>query len=1396
MPNPKANQQPLDLDRIKADAMSMGIPARALLDMIASGARSAVATTAGLPVDMVNTAVGLHNMAHDIRRRKFEGYETGTIPGGSEDIKGLIPNPVKDPNSNLNKMADFGGDFAIIPGVGTAAMKGAKMVGQEIADRVATGQKLMPGPFSEPQMAMHVVKPKGGNWLNNSVEKGLYPLTKSVLNEQGIRNLGERQGQEVVDRYMEGHKKDVALNNWVNRNLTNYVKKEMATPEDPVRKLAEQGITHFPVAEDPRYWVRKGESAREDAGGTQMGQSDLAKQWENRTDTMIRKDAAQEHQDMMHLSPGLYSNKDEWIKNLPPETPLYSKNDRAFSTLDLGLDHIMDVLREDLHTGRIRPEQLNKVSMEQAVRRTYEYDQEMAKKMAEAQFKITEGMPVHKEYPEGYKWIELAKPKGKLPEGWENFTDEEKKMFSSLPDKEGEKALEDALKYEGDTMGHCVGGYCPDVLEGRSRIFSLRDAKGEPHVTIEVQPSKTLTPEKREAQMGYLMQRLLGEGMSEEKALEQANKLYPESETASRIVQIKGKGNARPVSKYDPFTQDFVKSGNWGEIGDLHNTGLVDTTTTTANMEAKKLGLNIPRFMSREESEALGDHLYVHQLEPETNPQVPEILKKYQDQTQPIKHSEDQIQEHSFQPATIDEAQKHLSNGHYVYALHEQADEPHLIRSADEVNAYTPDQIAVVPKHIDPNPEGYANGGQVAQPRHEAFLNPSIRLANGQVTLDPLEFMPNYLRGGKVHVSDDIDMMRHEIHMSGGGSLTNAVLKGVNQFLKKAEKVPALPLNIPRAIPKTNQEIDKVATRVSKQMLGEHVKPENSTKTVNLANRSMRENERVKSLPYQIQPTGASQKAEAYEPKIGDVNIAIPGDQTISDSILRHVGDLEDINSVQEGGGRYGLGKMNLENPLFWASSEEPAQMAQDKITRLAGYYSPDRVIGQHMAMGPLSNNFAMHLADANLKSTAMHIADGKINPEQMYSFDNIIANGYVKKNAKTGEYEHINFPHWPGVADLEGSYKAMQNDPELRKWYNNRMKTPDVTSAHGLPNGLDIQWAITEPALRNMEVNLTGLSAGKMAPGAELTDTASHNTYAKGIQGLALQPKTPPGAFEILYPDATQYIKETKNPSDFTGTIQKVFPHQLVDDQYLNEVGQYNDFIKKYTGQKKGGTVHMGAGGSLVNKVAEKLGQFALPLAERDANKAKFLANSQITEPVYHAAKTDLNQFSPKYKTELSSMGHHFGTADQANFRTGQYDFDSKTPNIGKYHLNIENPLEVSHMASYAPDHLAEHMMDMNLLTPQKYDLLSEKHNYDSVPLGSELVKILQKNGYDGLKYANEKEGEGFSFVPFKPTQIKSATGNQGTYNINNPDITKAKGGKVHITDNMEMMRHELNRG
>ena len=85
-----------------------------------------------------------------------------------------------------------------------------------------------------------------------------------------------------------------------------------------------------------------------------------------------------------------------FIDKLDPETTLYSGN-----TADMGFDHVIDILKQDVMEGRIRPEQLSKVSVEDAVRRTMDFDQEAARKMAETQIKATEGFPTYKEYPEG-----------------------------------------------------------------------------------------------------------------------------------------------------------------------------------------------------------------------------------------------------------------------------------------------------------------------------------------------------------------------------------------------------------------------------------------------------------------------------------------------------------------------------------------------------------------------------------------------------------------------------------------------------------------------------------------------------------------------------------------------------------------------------------------------------------------------------------------------------------------------------------------------------------------------------------------------------------------------------------------------------------------------------------
>jgi hypothetical protein len=250
-------------------------------------------------------------------------------------------------------------------------------------------------------------------------------------------------------------------------------------------------------------------------------------------------------------------------------------------------------LNEDLANGRIRPEQLNKISMEQAVRRTHEYDQEMAKRMAAAQAKVTEGMPVHKEYPEGYKWIELSQPK-ELPKGWSQepsgaYVGPKGERTTVNPNYE---TLGQALKYEGDTMGHCVGGYCPDVAEGRSRIYSLRDAKGEPHVTVEVQPHGVHNQD--------LIFRQLMDKLGRDPTMEEFQSAL--TEVPPKIIQIKGKQNRAPKEDYLPFVQDFVKSGDWSDVGDIHNTRLRDLKKTPKVEEyLKNKNADVPRYLTEDE---------------------------------------------------------------------------------------------------------------------------------------------------------------------------------------------------------------------------------------------------------------------------------------------------------------------------------------------------------------------------------------------------------------------------------------------------------------------------------------------------------------------------------------------------------------------------------------------------------------------------------------------------------------------------------------------------------------------------------------------------------------------------------------------------------------------------
>ena len=841
MPNPNANK-PLTFEQIKADAMSMGIPVRALMDMIASGARSSVATTLGLPSDLANTAIGVHNMARDIRRGKFQGYEPGTIPMGSEQIKEFIPDVSKDPNSNLNKMADFGGNFAVIPRSGELAMKGLKSVGQEIADRVATGQGLIP-KVGEPQMAMFAVKPKGGSWLNDSTERFLGGLkSENRLISPSLLKGFEQSAKDPTDplrersiRRLREHNNEIAVNNWVDKNLNNYVKNEMGTEHDPVRKLADQGIIHTPI-DDRHISESLIRNRRREANLPEEGfaTTELGKKWEKLTDEAIKNVPVKEYLDenryqvwggrlpsqpfkneaeadeyirkvnevlghkpfggegltlneILKTEPFVKSeigpiHQNPWLLKKNPEDIVHE----SYGFNDLGFDHLMDVLKEDLANGRIQPEDLKNYSVDRAVRRAHEYNEDLAKKMAETAIKQTEDMPVVKEYPSGHKWIELApkevKSKADLGDlGLQSYFDymksggDEAYALKAGQKADAKKYVEEALQYEGDKMGHCVGGYCPDVLEGRTRIFSLRDKRGEPHVTIEAKNPKIYTEDDVFDQFpgGVTDALKRGDIGAKKYVASKLEELNANSRTPN-IHQIKGKGNQAPVDKYLPMVQDFQRTTGFPIKGDIHNSGFVDTHPELKKL-GESIGLKVPDYLTKEEENVLHQQVAPHiesmvknandflDTHPAFEPHRQATREFYdalgkefstnEPYTQQVFFKMNELERRSLQsihpefPYHFSEIKKVLNNPEEHGEGDPLKTQLYNLGKINELRNKVGDVPTAQPTlPIEPT-QGFASGGAV---QHQGFINPSLKLANGSVTLNPLEFMPNYDVGGVV----------------------------------------------------------------------------------------------------------------------------------------------------------------------------------------------------------------------------------------------------------------------------------------------------------------------------------------------------------------------------------------------------------------------------------------------------------------------------------------------------------------------------------------------------------------------------------------------------------------------------------------------------------------------
>lgn len=536
------------------------------------------AASAEAPLAMLRgVASGVLGAPGDIESliRMLPGLSERTMLPTSEDVERRLPlrgvseTPVGRAATGVGQI---GGGFYTGPGSPLRAIAGlpsaVSRAGRDFA--MAAGQP-----------AVNVVKPKGGNWMMGSVERVVNPMQQTVLNETGLQNLAERAGADVSESVRARQLPEAAMNRWLETKLGKYIRNEMATPEDPVRALAERGVLHV----DPEQLNFRPELHGRfmNPGQTAVAQSPAAKSWEGASDLTVGQMPAGQL-----LQQG-YAEQMPWLAKVPPETPVYMPSQSGMAD-DLGFGHLVDELRNAVNPEsglpanlRLKYQDLEKVTVPQAVERVAKINEWRAAQKAEADMAraMNPATQVIKEYPDqGFKWVELRQLK-ELPEGWSEARKPSGEVGAyydpsgaTVYDHPGMKTLEDALKYEGETMGHCVGGYCPDVVEGRSKIFSLRDKKGQPHVTIEVKPgveNPSITEGEFKGQRRFIVNNK-GTGFP---TIEEAQK-YAQEISTPEIVQIKGKANRAPKEEYLPAVQDFVRSGNFGRIGDLENAGLID----------------------------------------------------------------------------------------------------------------------------------------------------------------------------------------------------------------------------------------------------------------------------------------------------------------------------------------------------------------------------------------------------------------------------------------------------------------------------------------------------------------------------------------------------------------------------------------------------------------------------------------------------------------------------------------------------------------------------------------------------------------------------------------------------------------------------------------------------
>jgi hypothetical protein len=380
------------------------------------------------------------------------------------------------------------------------------------------------------------------------------------------------------------------------------------------------------------------------------------------------------------------------------------------------------------------------------------------------------------------------------------------------------------------------------------------------------------------------------------------------------------------------------------------------------------------------------------------------------------------------------------------------------------------------------------------------------------------------------------------------------------------------PLVFPRAAAKTKEDIRPIAQRMAEQVTGDFVR-QNPKLTTNPAGKSRKQYNREQEIPLETRRLTEEKPVPFvdYASKKGSILLGVPGDPTLGGVAKRgsleesarptveltRVGDITPDSPVPLfGGPRYG------DEEKFWASNYGAAAPIQNNANELARLYETP-VLGQYIKMAPGSENFAVH----NLDSLLAIQQPEKLNKTKLSQLNTLV---------KRGSDKYGSFPGFAGFEDPIDVLLQAQLNPKLRKHIAEILTKPTITDSLGLPSGLDVVAAITHPQLRNLETGASGFSIGEMRPGSDLRQfRGAHPTYDTDIPGAAIGQSRYPIPAELAFPDTTAYARSQMTPGVQEFNMMKMLgPRERIDQQYIDEMKMYEELMKQYTGQKKGGAV------------------------------------------------------------------------------------------------------------------------------------------------------------------------------------------------------------------------------